>query len=117
MSLESDLVTTLLAVCPRVHPSSAPLDSPRPFVTWDHLGGDPLRYMEGTAASKRMAQIQVNVWADTKAQAVSLMLAAEYALCGAVAFTASPVAALQGDFDHDAQVYRSLQEFTVLGVR
>lgn len=117
MSLESDLVATLQTQCPRVHPGDGPLDSERPFITWDHLGGDPLRYLDGTAANKRMAQIQINVWADTKAAALVLSLAIEEALCTAGAYTASPVAALQGGYEHDAGLFRSLQEFTVLGTR
>ena len=117
MSLEADLVTTLQAQCPRVFPSHAPLDTLRPFVTWDHLGGDALRYMDGTAASKRLASLQINVWADTKAAGVALMLAIEDALCAASAFTASPVGAMQGGYEHDAALYRSFQEFQVLGTR
>ncbi len=117
MSLESDVVAAVQTQCPRVYPSEAPLATLRPFVTWDHLGGDPLRYMDGTAADKRMAQLQLTVWADTKAEAVTTMLAIENAMCTAAGFTASPVGALQGGFEHDAGLFRSFQEFTVLGVR
>lgn len=117
MSLETDVVTAVQAQCPRVYPSEAPLATPRPFVTWDHLGGDPLRYMDGTAADKRMAQLQLTVWSDTKAEAVALMLAIEGAMCTAAGFTASPVGALQGGFEHEAALFRSFQEFSVLGTR
>jgi hypothetical protein len=117
VSLETDVVAVLQAQCPRVFPSTAPMSTTRPFVTWDHIGGDPLRYMDGTGAAQRMAMLQVNVWADTKASAVTLMLAIEEALCTAGAFTCSPSAALQSRFEEDADLYGALQDFQVLGVR
>ena len=119
MSLETAVVAVLQAQCPRVYPSSAPLDTPRPFVTWEHIGGDPLRYVEGTAAAQRMALLQVNVWASTKVQALSLGLAIEDALCIAAGLSVSPNAALQGRFEDSVEppLYGTVQDFTVLGTR
>lgn len=119
MSLETAVVAVLQAQCPRVYPANAPLDTPRPFVTWDHIGGDPLRYIDGTAATNRMALLQINVWAATKAQALSLGLAIEDALCTAPAFSASPNVAPQGRFEDAVEppLYGSVQDFTVLGTR
>lgn len=119
MSLETAVVAVLQAQCPRVYPSNAPLDTPRPFVTWEHIGGDPLRYIDGTAATNRMALLQVNVWAATKAQALSLGLAIEDALCTAPALSVSPNAAMQGRFEDAVEppMYGSVQDFTVLGTR
>ena len=117
MSLETDVVARLQTQCPRVYPSQAPLNTQRPFLTYDHLGGDALRYMDGTAADKRMAQLQITVWAADKPGSVALMLAVEEAMCTAPAFSCSPVGALQSGYEHDGEIYRSFQEFTVLGVR
>ena len=117
MSLEADVTTTLLTQCPRVFPGTAPVATARPFVTWDHVGGDPLRYVDGTAADKRMANLQITVWADRKAEGMALMLAIETALCSAGAYTASPVGGFAGGFEHDADLYRHLQEFQILGAR
>lgn len=117
MSLETDVVAVLQAQCPRVYPSQAPLNTQRPFLTYDHLGGDALRYMDGTAADKRMAQLQITVWAADKPGAVSLMLAVEEAMCTAAGFSCAPVGALQSGYEHEGEIYRSFQEFTVLGVR
>ena len=117
MSLETDVVDVLEAQCPRVAPGEAELNTPRPFVTWDHIGGDPLRYLDGTAAAQRLVRLQVSVWAETKAEAVTLQLAIENALCAAAAFTCTPIGALQGGFEHDAGLYRSFQEVEILGAR
>lgn len=119
MSLESDLVAVLQAQCPRVFPGTAPLNTARPFVTWEHIGGDPLRYMDGTAAVQRWAQLQVNTWCNTKAEAVALALAIESALCTAGAFTADPVGAFTGRHEDQVEppLYGTQQEFAVLGTR
>ena len=117
MSLESDVLAVLQAQCPRVYPSQAPLNTVRPFLTYDHLGGDALRYMDGTAANKRMAQLQVTVWAADKPTAITLMLAVEEAMCTAAAFSCAPVGALQSGYEYEGEIFRSFQEFSVLGAR
>jgi hypothetical protein len=117
VSLESDVLAVLQAQCPRVYPSQAPLNTVRPFLTYDHLGGDALRYMDGTAANKRMAQLQVTVWAADKPTAITLMLAVEEAMCTAAAFSCAPVGALQSGYEYEGEIFRSFQEFSVLGAR
>lgn len=119
MSLEADVVAVLQGQCPRVFPGGAPLDTPRPFLTWEQIGGDSLRYIEGTAAPQRLALLQINLWAATKAQAISLILAIEEALCTAPAFTASPNGAHQGRYEDAVEppLYGAQQDFTVLGAR
>jgi hypothetical protein len=119
VSLETDLVTVLQAQCPRVFAASAPVNTTRPFVTWEHIGGDPLRYMEGSAAPQRLALLQINTWASTKAEAMALALAIEDALCLASAFAARPNGAARGDHSSEVEpaLYGAAQDFEVLGTR
>lgn len=119
MSLETDVVAVLQGQCPRVHPVTASVNEARPFVTWQHLGGDPLRYVDGAAAAQRQALLQVNVWAEGHAQALALMLAIETALCGAATFVCNPLSAPRGAFGDAVEppLYGLLQEFMVLGTR
>lgn len=119
MSLETDVVNVLQALCPRVFPGTAPLNTVRPFVTWEHIGGDPLRYMDGTAAAQRWAQLQINTWCNTKAEAVDLALAIETAMCTSAWFTADPVGAFTGRTEDQVEpvLYGAQQEFAVLGAR
>lgn len=119
MSLETDLVAVLQGVCPRVYPGTTQANVQRPFLTYEHIGGDPLRYVDNTAAPQRMAWLQVNTWASTKAEALSLSLAVEQALCSAAAFTAAAVGALRGTTQDEVEpvLYGSLQDFQVLGTR
>lgn len=119
MSLEHDLVTVLHGLCQRVHPDEAPVNTPAPFVTWQHIGGDPLRYVDGTAADKRLALLQIDVFDTTKAGAMALAKAIEDALCAAAAFSCTPVAGMQGRLESELEppLHRLTQEFQVLGAR
>lgn len=117
MSLETDLVTVLRTQCARVRPIDGNVNETRPFVTYQHIGGDALRYMDGTAADKRHALVQVDVFADTAAEAIALSLAIENAVCTASAFSARPQGALRSGHEEAAQLYRCIQEFEVLGAR
>lgn len=117
MSIETELVTVLKTQCANTYPDTAPITAPRPFVVWRHMGGDPLRYMDGTAAAQRHATILVEAWASTRQAANELMLAIEGALCTAGAFTCDPQAAFSGAFDDDLSLYSAQQEFSILGTR
>lgn len=119
MSLETDVVTVLQTQCPRVFPASAPVNTQRPFVTWEHIGGDPLRYIDNTAAAQRLALLQVNTYASTKAEALTLALALEDALCASTAFSARPSGGPRGDHSDEVEpaLYWALQDFEVLGTR
>lgn len=119
MSLETDFMAVLQGQCPRVYPGTAPLNTVRPFVTWEHIGGDPLRYVEGTAAAQRHALVQLNVWAATKAEAWSLALDIEGALCSSALFSARPMSAPRGRTEQAVEpwLYGAEQEFEILGTR
>jgi hypothetical protein len=99
--MESDLVAVLVAACPRVYPDVAPQGAAVPYVTYQHIGGQPLRYVNNVAADKRHSMVQINTWAATRAEALTLCRAIEDALCGASAFTARPDSEPIGDVDDD----------------
>jgi len=117
MALEQDLMAELLAECPRVHVGAAPFGTQAPYVTWQHVGGDSLRYVDNTAADKRKPDIQINTWADTPQQAFALIQRIEERLCASAAFTARPHGDPIGAYD-DAEVASGyLQTFSILGAR
>lgn len=119
MSLETDLVLTLQGQCPRVFPISAPLDTPRPFVTYTQIGGDSLRYVENTAADKRLALEQIDVWAASKAEALGLIQSIEDALCASALFVAKVAGEPRDRLEQDVEpwLYGMSQDFEVLGAR
>lgn len=117
MSLETDLVAVLLTQCPRVFPGSAPANEPRPFVTWEQLGGDAARYVDNTPMARRLALVQIDTWADTRAQAMQLARQIEDALCAATTITARPLSDQSGRQDEYVDAHGVSQDFEVLGAR
>lgn len=113
MSVEAQLFGVLKVLCPRTFPDFAPVSTVRPYVTWQQVGGVPLRYLDNTAATVRNAEIQINVWADTRLSAVTLARQIEDALCASDAFQATPNGELVGDFDADIPVYGTRQDFAI----
>lgn len=117
MSLEADFVAVLQACCPRVFPGSAPANQPQPYVTWEQLGGDAARYVDNTPMPKRLALLQVDTWAATKAEAMQLAREIEDALCAATSINARPVAGQTGRQEEYVDAYGVTQDFEVLGAR
>lgn len=118
MSIETDMLAVIAAQCPRVVFGMAPFGTAKPYVTLQHIGGDPLDFLDNTAADKRNAQIQINTWADTALQAFTLIQSIEAALRAALdKFVARPLSEpIQGFDDADiAEGY--LQTFSVTGKR
>lgn len=117
MTVEADLRTALLAVCPRVFPDFAPVSTARPYITYQQIGGDAINYIGQELPSLKHGMFQVNVWADTRAAASSTALLVEAALKAATAFQAQPASAPFSDFDSDIPVYGSRQDFSIYSPR
>ena len=113
MSIETQLPTALQAVCPRVFPDVAPVSTPRPYVTYQFIGGRSIRFVDGSTGDKRNSRVQINVWSDTRLEAMAVVRAIEDALCAATVFTARPESEPTGDFDHEIPVYGAIQDFVI----
>ncbi len=115
--MEADLVTLLRTLCPRVHPIVAPLDTARPYVTWQLIGGATWRYQDNAAAAQRHSLVQVNVWADTHGDMLALMRQIETALCTAATFTARPEGEPVTQYEADFRRYGAIQDFVIQATR
>jgi hypothetical protein len=113
MSFESDLFTLLKLDCPRVFPDFAPVDTVRPYVTFQAVGGDVVNYLDPSIPNARHAEMQINVWSNTRAEALSISRAIENRIRSAVAFVARPVSAQVSDYDADVPVYGCRQDFSI----
>lgn len=112
MSFEADVIAVLKTVTPRVHMDFARVTSQRPYVTWQQVGGDVVNYIGNEAPDAHLPEIQVNCWADTRAECMTLIRAIEVAMRGATAFTARPMGAAVADYDADVPVYGARQDFS-----
>ena len=113
MSLETQLYTVLVAVTPSVFPDFAPATTQRPYVTFQQIGGQAVNMLDRFTPNKRNATVQVNVWANTRAEAMTLMQSIEDAIRAATVFQGEPESAAQSDFDADIPVYGASQDFDI----
>lgn len=116
MTIEADLVTALRTVCPRVSPDVAEFGTVRPYITWQFIGGQTLRALNGVPFDKRHTLLQVNVWSQSRAEALTLMRQVETVLCDtAQPFTARPEAEPVSDVADDIEpmLYSSVQDFSI----
>jgi len=113
VSLETDLYTLLSGLCPRVFPDVAPGDTARPYLTWQQVGGMLISPLGNEVPGKRNANIQINVWANTRIEAVELALQIEAAMIQATAFQARPNMAHIASYEDDLNLYGTVQDFSV----
>jgi len=119
MTMEADLAATLKTLCPRVFPDFAPSETPRPYVTFQAIGGRPLRWLDGTAADKRHTLMQINVWAGSRLDALALIRQVEAAICSldTMPFMARPDSEPISEAEEDLQLYGCMQDFSIISTR
>ncbi|MGQ3051103.1 MAG: DUF3168 domain-containing protein [Roseateles sp.] len=115
--MEAALTTLLAAVCPRVYPDVAPPGAAAPYITYQHIGGTPLRYVEGSASNLRHSMVQINSWAATRAEALAIARGVEDALSTAGTLTARPDSEPIGDVDDTTDRRSCLQDFSIWSAR
>jgi hypothetical protein len=118
MTIEADIFTTLKGlVGNRCFPDVAPVTTVKPYITYIQIGGEAISYVENTLPDRKNGRFQVNVWADTRASASTVMLQVEAAMVQSSTFQARAVSAPSSDYDNDMLTYGSMQDFTVWSSR
>ena len=115
--MEADLNTLLKAICPRVFPDIAPSGTAAPFIAWQGLGGESLRFVDNTAPDKRNTYMQVSAYSTTRAEALALIRAAEAALCASPAFVCKPQGEPISTYEEDTKLYGCVQRFEIVSTR
>ena len=94
MTVETSIFSLLSSlVSSRVYPDTAPLSTPRPYITYQRIGGEAVTFVENTVPSMQNGVFQINLWSDTRMEASSIALAIESAFVTATAFQARPTGA------------------------
>ena len=119
MSMEADLTALLQTVCTRVHPDVAPPGTPLPYVTYQHIGGVSLVFLDNTPGDKRNSLVQINVWSTRRTEATAIARQIEDALRAAPTFTVRSLGEPLDKFESDPQQnrYGTLQRFSVWAAR
>jgi len=116
-ALETALVAALKVRCAQVHPISAPVNTPTPYVIWQHVGGTPWDYVDGTLADRRHAVVQLNVWGTTALQALALLRDIETDLRVHGTLIARPEGEPFGQAEPDINRYGFTQDFAIVAAR
>ena len=120
MTIEADIFTALTSlVAGRVFPDFAPSGTAAPYIVYQAIGGQPLRWLDGTAADKRHTLMQVDVWAGSRIAALTLARQVEAALSniGVAPFMAQPENEPAWDSDSDGPLYGCSQDFRIISTR
>lgn len=111
--MEEKITALLRTICPRTFPDVAPLETPRPYCTWQVIGGDVLEFLDNSLPNKENGMVQVTIWSDTRLEAKTLIKQVEAAMLAATDMQASPIAAAASDYDADMDLRSCRQDFSV----
>ena len=117
MSMETDLVTLLKTVCAHVFPDVAPSGTVAPYVTWQGIGGESIRFIDNTDGGKRDTLMQISVWSASRLEALTIIRQIEDLLCTSVQFQTRPEGGPVSTYEPDPQLYGCIQRFSILADR
>lgn len=117
--MESDLTALLKTACANTFPDMAPAGTVVPWVTYQAIGGQPLRWLDNTPADKRHTLLQINVWTSSRSATLALVRQIEELLCAATVFTAMPASEPISTAESDLvpPLYGSMQDFDIWAPR
>lgn len=114
MSLEEQVVAALAGLAGnRVFPDFAPAGTPRPFITYQAVGGEAINFVDGTSPGKRNARVQIAVWADSRLDASSIANQVEDAMRAAGQLQVTVLGAAVSTFDEDTGYRGARQDYSV----
>lgn len=113
MTIEASLKTSIGELCGgRAYADTAAATTPKPFVTFQQVGGRWMEFLEGGPAQKRNARIQVNVWAASRVEANALMRSIEDMLASDPYF-AIPQGSLIARYEDTTRTFGAQQDFSI----
>lgn len=115
--VEVDIRNALLPIAPnRVFPDFAPdtaLSVPvQPFITYTQVGGRTVGDIENNSEAKN-GRFQINVWANTRLTANTLIRQVEKTLKTSAVLRAVPLRGAASAYDEPTQLYGAHQDFSV----
>ena len=93
------------------YPDVAPAGTTLPYFTYQAVGGQSVNMLDDQVALQN-SRIQVNAWAATRSQAVTMINAAISALC-ASPILATSIGAPVSTYEADTKLYGSRVDFSI----
>lgn len=118
MSAESLFVAALDTCCPNVFPDYCPDETPPvPYVTWQGVGGQPLRSLDNVPGDKRNTVVMVKAWTKRRNQTLTLIRTIEDTVCAVDDLIVIPQGEPMSVYEDDTKLYGSIQYFSIWGAR
>lgn len=117
MSMETSLAALLSGLCAHTYPDVAPEGASMPYITWQQLGGESMRYADNTPMDKRYPLVQVSVWTASRLSSLALIRQIEDALCATADFVAEPQGEPISMYESDTLRYGNIQRFDIWAAR
>ena len=112
MSMESLVYAALGGLVDgEVYPDFAPEGVPRPFITFQAVGGNPINFLTGDVPDKERSRVQVSVWAATRLEASDIGKQAENTLRVVAGLQTTVLTGRIATFDEDTELRGTMQDF------
>ena len=95
----------------RVFPDVAPLDTVKPYITYQVVGGEPMNFLSGDRPNKQHVRMQVNVWASHRIEASEVGMLVEDALRSATALQVEVASGRVATYDEETDSRGIMQDF------
>lgn len=113
MSVETIIFESLRAlVNDRVFPDVAPEQTPRPYITYQQVGGESVNFIDSAVPSKKNGRFQINVWADSRLDAAPLSRLVEDTLRGITALQPTALGSPIARYDEETKLRGTTQDFS-----
>jgi len=114
MTPEEHIYQVLLGLAGgRVFPDIAPLDTVKPYVTFQSVGGAPTNYLSGDRPDKQHVRMQVNVWAERRMEASELGMLVEDAMRSANHLQVEVLTGRVATYDEPTNLRGTMQDFSL----
>lgn len=97
----------------RVFPDVADIATPRPYITYQQIGGDVPTYTEQSLTNKANGIFQINVFADSRMSAKSVAGQVEESLIASSALQVAIDSAPRSTYDEDMNLFGTMQDFNI----
>lgn len=95
----------------QVFPGIADEGTETPYVTFQIMGGPPIKFITGEKPAKRFSRVQINVWAATSIEAFGVAADVEDALRAAVHLQTEVLTGAGDTYDEVTKDRGAMQEF------
>jgi len=95
----------------RIFPDVAPLDTAKPYITYQAVGGEPMNFLSGDHPSKQHVRMQINVWSERRIEASEIGMLVEDALRSLTALQVEVASGRVATYDEEADLRGVMQDF------